>query len=71
MIEYLVSGKAEVISDQHLRREQTESIAASPVVTDNYYLFEFQVENVLVVEYDEERKPVVRRWSSGKSQIKR
>lgn len=63
LIEILVSGEAVVISNPHVRREQAESIAASPVVTDRYFLFEFQVNHVLVVEYDEERKPVVHRWN--------
>jgi hypothetical protein len=61
LIEFLVSGKAEVISDPVVRA-QAESIADSPVVIDSYFLFEFQVKHVLVVEYDEVRKPVVRRW---------
>jgi hypothetical protein len=66
LIEVLVSGKATVISDP-IVRAQAERIAASPVVTDSYVLFEFQVKRVLVVEYDEEGKPVVRRWSTEKT----
>ena len=66
LIEFLVSGNAEEISDS-IVREQAENIAAVPVVDDSYALFEFQVKRVLVVEYDEERKPVVRRWSREKS----
>ena len=62
LTEVLVSGEAAVISDPRIR-EQAEKIAASPVVIDSYVLFEFQVGHVLVVEYDEEKKPVVRRWS--------
>ena len=62
LIEILVSGEAVVISDSRVRREQAKRIAASPVVMDSYVLFEFHVKHVLVVEYDEERKPVVRRW---------
>ena len=67
LIEILVSGEAAVISNPTVR-EQAESIATSPVVIDNYVLFEFQVKRVLVVEYDEERKPVVRRWSREKAE---
>ena len=66
LIEFLVSGNAEEISDL-IVRAQAESIAASPVVIDSYVLFEFQVKCVLVVEYDEERKKVVRRWSREKA----
>jgi len=65
LIEILVSGEAVVISNPRVR-EQAESIAASPVVIDSYVLFEFQVNRVLVVEYDEERK-LVRRWSKEKA----
>lgn len=65
LTEVLISGEAVVISNSGVRRKQAERIAASPVVADNYVLFEFQVRQVLVVEYDEERRPVVRRWMSG------
>lgn len=65
LIEFLVSGSAEEVSDPFVRT-QAESIAASPVVIDSYVLFEFKVERVLVVEYDEDRKPVVRRWRGMK-----
>lgn len=64
LVEILVSGEAVVISDPFVR-ERAESIAASPVVIDSYVLFEFQVKSVLVVAYDEERKPVVHRWNSN------
>jgi len=66
LIEFLVSGNAEEISDL-IVRAQAERIAAAPVVNDSYVLFEFQVKRVLVVEYDEERKKVVRRWSREKA----
>ena len=65
LVEVLVSGEAVEISNPDIR-EQVESIAASPVVIDSYVLFEFSVKRVLVVEYDEERKPVIRRWSQEK-----
>ena len=66
LIEFLVSGNAEEISDS-IVREQAENIAAVPVVDDGYALFEFQVKRVLVVEYDEERKKVVRLWRREKA----
>ncbi|MBN2146521.1 MAG: pyridoxamine 5'-phosphate oxidase family protein [Anaerolineales bacterium] len=62
LIEVSVSGEAMMISNSRVWREQAERIAASPVVMDSYALFDFQVKRVLVVEYDEERKPVIRRW---------
>jgi hypothetical protein len=51
-IEFLVSGTAQVIKDLTARQQAAEEIAASPVVTDEYILFEFHVDHVLVVEYD-------------------
>lgn len=65
LTEILVSGEALVISDLDIR-QQAERTAASSVVLESYVLFEFQVRQVLVVEYDEQRTPMVRRWSSGK-----
>lgn len=61
LIEYTVSGKAEEVSDPGVRA-RAERIASSPVVVDTYVLFEFQVQHVLVVEYDEDKVKVVRRW---------
>ena len=63
LIEIQVSGEASVITDACVR-EQAQRIAASQVVIDSYVMFEFQVRRVLVVEYDEEKKPVVRKWSA-------
>lgn len=64
LIEFLVSGTKEEISDPVVR-SRAESLAASPVVVDSYALFEFQVQRVLVVEYDEEKKRVIRRWKTN------
>jgi len=61
LIEFLVSGMAQVITDPDIRK-QAEIFAAAPVVTDEYYLFEFHVDTVLVVEYDEDWNKVPRRW---------
>ena len=66
LIEFLVSGNAEEITDS-IVREQAENIAAAPVVNESYALFEFQVNRVLAVEYDEEKKKVIRRWSREKA----
>ena len=62
LIEYFVSGVAREITDPVVRA-QAESIAAAPVVDDTYVLFEFLVERVLLVEYDDQKKKVVSRWS--------
>ena len=62
LIEFLVSGMVEVISDPVVRA-QAVSIAAPSVDIDRYVLFDFHVHHVLAVEYDDARKPVVRRWS--------
>ena len=61
LIEVQVCGEAMVISDP-LRWDQAKMIANSPVVSDRYVLFEFLIQRVLIVEYDEERKPVIHRW---------
>ena len=63
LIEYLIYGNAEEISDSIVRK-QAENIAAARVVNDSYVLFEFQVKRVLVVGYDEEKNKVVRHWSA-------
>jgi len=64
LVEVLLSGDAVQITDPNVRA-QAEKIASSPVVIDSYFLFEFTIARVLVVEYDQERKPVVRRWVLG------
>ena len=61
LIEYLVTGEAELITDP-AQRAQAAQIASSPVVTDTYALFEFHVADVLAVTYDEEKKKIVHRW---------
>jgi len=62
LIEFLVSGVAQVMSNADVRRQAAEEIAASPVVTNDYVMFEFRVDNALLVEYDDEGKRTVRRW---------
>ena len=61
LTEVLVSGCVEIVSDPVVRARALD-VAQSPVPTPDYVLFEFQVKRVLVVEYDNKRKPVVRRW---------
>jgi hypothetical protein len=51
LIEVEICGKAMAISDPH-RREQAKRIANSPVVSEKYVLFEFNIHRVLIVEYD-------------------
>ena len=63
LIEFLVTGEAERITDPTLRAQAVQ-IASSPVVSDDYALFEFHVGRVLVVTYDEEKKKIVHRWHS-------
>jgi hypothetical protein len=64
LIEILLSGRVQVIPDPDVRI-QAESIASSPVLTERYVLFEFGIEQVLIVEYEGE-KPVIRRWSDDR-----
>jgi len=62
LIEFLVSGTAQVISNAGVRRQAAEKIAASPVVSNDYVLFEFRIENALLAQYDDEGKRTIRRW---------
>jgi hypothetical protein len=63
LIEFLVTGNAVLISDP-AQRAQAARVAASPVVTESYALFEFHIASVLAVEYDEAKKKIVHRWRS-------
>jgi hypothetical protein len=61
LFEFLVMGSAEVVEDPDVWL-QAVRIANSPVVTDGYVLFEFHVDRVLSVEYDENGNPLPHRW---------
>ena len=61
LIEFFVSGTAKTITDSTLRA-QAENIAASSVVIDDYALFEFQVDNVMAIEYDQDGRRKIHRW---------
>jgi len=61
LIEFLVSGNVKIISDNSVRAGAVK-FAASPVLTDDYVLFEFQIDNALVIEYDQAGKRTVQRW---------
>jgi hypothetical protein len=63
LLEFLVTGEAELITSPALRAQATH-IAGSPVITARYALFEFHVIRVLAVSYDEEKKKIVHRWRS-------
>ena len=63
LIEYLVTGIAREVSDPVVR-EMAENYASSPVVDGRFALFEFMVERVLVVTYDEQKRRLVRRWQT-------
>ena len=61
LIEFLISGTGQVIDDD-LVRAKAANIAASPVVTNSYVMFEFRIDNALLVEYDDEGKRTVQHW---------
>jgi hypothetical protein len=65
LVEFLVSGTAKTINDSAVRA-QAENIAASSVVINDYALFEFQVDNVLAIEYDRDGNRMVHRWHREK-----
>lgn len=60
LLEFLVMGTAVEIKDLGIR-EHAVRIAGSPVVNNDYVLFEFQIDRVLLVQYDD-GKPIPRRW---------
>jgi hypothetical protein len=66
LIEFLVSGTVEEITDSIVRK-QMEDIVSESIIDDSYVLFEFQVNRVLVIKYDEEKKKVVHRWRREKA----
>ncbi|MBC8506238.1 MAG: hypothetical protein ISR58_04855 [Anaerolineales bacterium] len=61
LIEFLVSGNAQAITDE-LVRQEAKKIAATSINLDGYYLFEFHIDYALAVEYDDDWKKVPRRW---------
>lgn len=63
LIEFLVTGDAKYIVGP-AQRARAARIAASPIVTDSYALFDFQVAHVLAVEYDQQKQKIVRHWRS-------
>ena len=61
LIEFLVSGVANMINDSSVRTAAA-NIAASPVLRDDYILFELQVYKVMLIEYDHDGRRTVQRW---------
>ena len=61
LIEFLVTGTTRTINDLSVRDEATK-LASSPVLTDDYVLFEFCIDSVLVVTYDREGNRTIQRW---------
>ena len=61
--EVLVSGTAVEIKDSVLRMH-AEQIAGSPVITEEYVLFEFLLQRSLIVHYNSEKRKVIRRWKA-------
>lgn len=68
LVEFLVAGTTAVVDDPGVRRKAVE-IARSPVVTDDYVLFEFHIERVLLVEYDPAGKPNSCHWRRPKNSL--
>jgi uncharacterized pyridoxamine 5'-phosphate oxidase family protein len=62
LTEFLVTGVARIVNDE-LIRAKAVNIASSPVLTNDYVLFEFHVDSVLLVEYDQDGKRTVQRWN--------
>jgi len=64
LVEFLVEGTAEIINDADVRRQAAEQIAASPVVTKEYVLFEYRIDHALLIEYDQEGNRLIKCWHS-------
>ena len=64
LYEFLVMGSVAIIEDPDVRLKAVK-IANSPVVVDGYVLFEFHIERVLQVEYDQQHKPVPNGWKKS------
>ena len=61
LIEFLVSGRAIYIISDTVWAEAGR-IATSQVLTNAYVLFEFRIDNALLVEYDKKENRAVQRW---------
>lgn len=61
LVEFLVTGTARVITDP-LVRDQAVILADSPILTDEYALFDFQIQRALWIEYDQDGKRTIRHW---------
>ena len=64
LVEFLVMGAVAIIDDPDVRL-QAIRIANSPVVSDGYVLFEFHIDRVLLVEYDQHGKSAPCRWKKA------
>ncbi len=60
--EFLISGIASFIDDPDIREVACRVLGRE--LPERYTLFEFSVEQVVATEYNEERTPRRRRWSS-------
>ena len=62
LFEFLVQGTTKMISDDSVRATAVDN-STSPVVTKDYALFEFQVTNVMAIEYNEDGKRTIHRYN--------
>ncbi len=60
--EFLVTGTVKIITDNSVRTAAA-NLAASPVVTQDYVLFEFQVNMVMLIEYNNDGRRRIQRWN--------
>lgn len=63
--EFLITGVANCIDDPEIR--EVAMRVAGHDVPDQFALFEFPIEQVLITVYDEKRVPTRGRWSSSRS----
>lgn len=63
VVEFLIMGLVKRIEDHEVRNEAV-SFVDHPSSISNYVLFEFIINNVLMVEYKESQKRSIRRWTN-------
>ena len=61
LTEFLVTGTAKAVTDPALRA-QAVILADSPVLRDDYIMFDFQIQRALWIEYDLAGKRTIHHW---------
>lgn len=60
--EFMITGNAKPVTDPQIRAQAVEVVGHD--IPARYYLFEFLVERVLSIDYDDDSKAVPCRWNA-------